>query len=192
MFQNRLASSGSPVDEVVMGALIVFGAYVLKSRWNLARKVLFLNKWLLALFFYMAASVVWSNFPSISLRRYIRCVGALIMVLVVLTERDPLAAIRSLLRRLYMVHIPGSILTIKYVRNIGVAYDWSGQEEDWVGLTTDKNSLGQVAMFSGALWIWQICQDWRRKRKGRMRALALDGMLLFNVALDPARLEECA
>ncbi len=86
------------------------------------------------------------------------------MVLVVLTERNPLEAVRALLRRLYLVYIPLSIMTIKYFRSIGVVYNWSGVEEEWIGLSTDKNSLGQVALCSGIFWLWQIVQDWPKKK----------------------------
>ena len=41
---------------------------------------------------------------------------------------------------------------------IGVSYNWSGVEEEWTGLSYDKNSLGQVAMCSGIFWLWQILQ----------------------------------
>jgi exopolysaccharide production protein ExoQ len=57
-----------------------------------------------------------------------------------------------------------SVLTIKFVRNIGVVYNWSGVEEQWVGLSTDKNSLGQVAMCSGLFWLWQVLRDWPKKK----------------------------
>ena len=98
--------------------------------------------------------------------------GTLVMVLVVLTEHHPLGAIRALLRRLYLVYIPLSIIAIKYVRNIGVVYNWSGIEEMWVGLAVHKNNLGQVAMCSGLVSIWQILQNWSKKK------LTLDLLLL--------------
>lgn len=95
------------------------------------------------------------------------------MVLVVLTEPDALAAVRSLLRRLYLVHIPLSIIAIKYVRNIGVVYAWNGLEEMWVGLAIHKNNLGQVAMCSGLVASWQVLQNWTKRK------LTLDLLLLL-------------
>jgi O-antigen ligase len=120
----------------------------------------------------MMLSIIWSNFPAISLRRGFRSIGTLVMVLVVLTEPDPLGAVRALLRRLYLAHIPLSIAAIKYYRNIGVAYTWDGVEEMWVGLAMHKNNLGQVAMCSGLVSVWQILQNWARKK------LTLDLLLL--------------
>jgi O-antigen ligase len=157
-------ASGSPMDQMLMGFLIVLGLYVLNSRAERTKQILSRNKWVLVLFFYMALTVIWSNFPGISLRRCIRSMGTLVMVLVALTEPSPLNAVRILLRRLYLVHIPLSIMAIKYFRNIGVQYDWSGSEEQWVGISTDKNSLGQVAMCSGLYFTWQIVQNWPKKK----------------------------
>lgn len=85
------------------------------------------------------------------------------MVLVVLTEKVPLSALQALLRRVFLLHILGDIASIKYFRKLGVAYDWSGTEEEWVGLTNQKNNLGQMAMCSGLVFIWQALQNrkWR-------------------------------
>lgn len=157
-------SSGNPLDRLLMTVLILLGLFVLLSRTERTKRILASNKWLLALFVLIALSVIWSNFPSISLRRSIRSIGTLVMVLVVQTERNPPKAVRTLLRALYFVHIPLSIIAIKYFRSFGVVYGWNGIEQNWVGLSTDKNSLGQVAMCSGLFCIWEVLQDWPKLR----------------------------
>ncbi|HVZ83089.1 MAG TPA: O-antigen ligase family protein [Terracidiphilus sp.] len=155
----------SPADEVVMIMLMILGLYVLGVRAQRVKRILNKNKWVIVLFLYMAMTIIWSNFPGISLRRDVRSTGVLIMVLVVLSERDPLAAVRTLLWRLFVVHIPLSVLAIKFMRSIGVVYDWSGTSEQWVGLTTDKNSMGQVAMCAGIFFLWLILQGGRKKKQ---------------------------
>jgi len=164
--------SGDPVDRVFLTALIILSLMVLYSRQERIKVILANNKWLVLLFMYMALSIVWSNFPAISFRRFIRSTGAFLMVLVVLTEHNPLGAIRTLLKRIYLVHIPLSIMTIKYFRSIGVAYTWDGNEEMWLGLSVHKNNLGQVAMCSGLYSAWQVLQNWTKKK------LTLDLLLL--------------
>ena len=164
--------SGSPPDRALAILLIALGLYVLGSRAQRTKNILARNKWLIVLFIYMTLSIIWSNFPAISLRRCVRSMGTLVMVLVVLTEHDPLGAMGVMLRRLYLVFIPLSIVTIKYFRNIGVTYDWSGSEEEWIGLATDKNTLGQVAMCSGLFSTWQILKNWATQK------LSLDLLLL--------------
>ncbi len=121
------------------------------------------------------------QFPGdLTAAQVIRSMGALVMVLVVLTESSPLEAVRALLQRLYLVHIPLSVIAIKYVRNIGVIYNWSGAEEEWTGISSDKNSLGQVTMCSGLFLVWQLLQDWPKKNlKRNWKKLGLNGLLLI-------------
>lgn len=172
--------SGSIADSLLMTALMLVGLVVLSMRRGRVWKILVRNKWIVALFALMVVSVLWSNFPAITFRRAVRSIGTLLMVLVVLTERDPNEAIRILLQRLYLIQIPLSVITIKYFRNIGVLYSWNGLEEQWIGLSTDKNSLGQVAMFGGVFWLWQLVRDWSvRKARGNLRKVAVDGLLLL-------------
>jgi O-antigen ligase len=170
-------SSSSLSNTFVMTLLMVLGAYALNRRSQRTAAILKQNKWMIAFFLYMGLSIIWSNFPAISLRRYIRIVGSLEMVFIVLTEVYYVEAVRVLLRRLYLLHIFFSAVAIKYVRNIGVMYSWDGLSEEWIGLCTDKNSLGQVSMCSGIYWLWQILQDWpKRKLKGGWRSVAVDGV----------------
>lgn len=175
-----LDAAGNSVDRLLMTALIALGLLVLGLRAERTKRVLARNKWVVVLFAYLVLSIIWSNFPGISFRRCIRSVGTFVMVLVALTESSPLEAVRTLLRRLYIVQIPLSVLAIKYFRGIGVTYNWNGSEEEWIGLSTDKNSLGQVAMSSGLFYLWQILQDWpQRKLKGHISKLTLDIVLLI-------------
>jgi O-antigen ligase len=64
-------------------------------------------------------------------------------------------------------------LAIKYFRGIGVAYDYTGNTEMWVGLTNHKNNLGQVAMSSGLFSCWSIFRKWGRE------TIALDLLLVL-------------
>ena len=156
--------AGGQWDRILLSAVIFFSLGVLVSRAERVKRTLARNPWLLVLFACMMLSVLWSNFPDITLRRCIRSVGTAIVVLVPLTEHDPLEAVRSVLCRVYFVHIPLSIVTIKYFRTVGVAYNWSGAEEMWIGLTTHKNCLGQVAMCCGLLCTWEILRNWSKKK----------------------------
>ncbi len=99
--------SGSPIDSALLTFLIALGLYVLYLRADQTIRILTRNKWILLLFLFMAASVIWSNFPAISLRRWFRSVGTLVMVLVVLTEHQPLEAMRTLLRACISDHHSG-------------------------------------------------------------------------------------
>jgi O-antigen ligase len=128
------------------------------SRWLAA------NAWLIAFFAFCAVSVVWSDFPAIAFKRWIRAVGSVMMILVVLSERDPLAALATLVRRCAYILLPLSIVLIKYFREFAVVYNgWTGQEY-LVGATTDKNALGRLCMIAGLFILWELSAG-----KSRMR-----------------------
>ncbi len=156
---NDADVSGDPLDRAVLMVLLILGLFVLNRRKRQVKRILLGNKCLMVLYGYMLLSAVWSNFPGITFRRSFRSMGVLVMVLVVLTENVPLSAIQALLRRLFLLHILGDIASIKYFRNLGVAYNWAGSEEEWVGLTNQKNNLGQMAMCSGLVFAWQALQN---------------------------------
>jgi exopolysaccharide production protein ExoQ len=176
-------AGGSPYDRFLMTFLMVVGLVVLGSRSRESTRLLTRNKWVVVLFALILLSIIWSNFPDVSVRRGIRSTGTFIMVLMVLTESFPEETVRILLKRLYFVHIPASIIAIKYFRYFAVAYDWSGTEEQWKGLSTDKNSLGHVAMCSGLFCLWQIMQDWPKNDGRRQWRKLLPSFLLFFLSL---------
>lgn len=155
--------SGNAVDSAVLSILMLLGVFILIRRRSNWSEIVKRNKWLLILFVYMGLSVVWSNFGDVTIRRWFRSLGTIIMVLIVLTEADPLEGISALLRRCFYLHLPLSIIAIKYFRNIGVDYGRWGVEEMWIGLTMHKNNLGQVSMISGLYFSWSIMNKWRKK-----------------------------
>jgi len=154
--------SGNPVDRIFFSALIGASLVVLARRklsWGaIARE----NFWLMALILLAGASVLWSDFPGVSFKRWIRSFGLVLTVLIVLTEKDSLQALKRLFRRCIYVLIPLSVLFIKYFRHLGVGWDYMGNTM-WYGVTTHKNSLGQLACVSAIFLIWNIAQTWKEK-----------------------------
>lgn len=154
---------GSPIDRNVYSALIIIGVLILIKRRNVDWSNIFKkNYWILILFLYMGISILWSDFMGIAFKRYIKVSGDLIMALVVVTESNPLNAISFLLRICFYIHLPLSIIFIKYFRTIGVGWDYVGNEM-WIGVATQKNTLGEVVMISGVYFIWSIIRNWGSK-----------------------------
>jgi O-antigen ligase len=148
-------TEGSVVDRCVYGALIAGGIYVLTHRREYLGAFVTENRCLLALLAFMAFSVGWSDYFFVSLKRVVMSMGDVVMALVVLTERQPMEAILAILRRGAYFQIPLSIVTVRYFRNIGVDWDWFGKHEEWLGLATSKNRLGQVAAVSALVFIFE-------------------------------------
>jgi exopolysaccharide production protein ExoQ len=121
------------------------------------------NFWLFLLIAYMLLSILWSDIPYISFKRWVRELGTVVMALVLLTERNPRQAVHSVLRRSVYILIPFSLLLIKYFPVYGVAYgQWFGDRR-WLGVTVDKNGLGRLCLISSFFLIWTFIVRWRKR-----------------------------
>jgi O-antigen ligase len=133
-------------------------------------------------FLYCGASILWSDYPVVSFKRWVKSVGDPVMVMIVLTDPHPLAAIRRLLARTSFLLVPLSILVIKYYPDIGVAYKLAEGKRVVTGLTSDKNALGAICMLFGLGFIWRFLAAYRVGRgTHRTRRLIVHGTLLAMV-----------
>jgi exopolysaccharide production protein ExoQ len=176
-----LYQEGSPVDRAVFIALIIAGVMVLYRR-GLDWAVLLANNKLICLFFlYCAVSVVWSDDPFISLKRWIKFLGTPVMVLVVLTEERPYYAMGTLLRRLAFLTIPVSILFIKYYPDLGRTYHMG--RPLFNGIATHKNLLGSICLITGMYFSWSLIFRWREEiEKGRNSQVIVALLFLIMIA----------
>jgi exopolysaccharide production protein ExoQ len=166
---------GSPLDAAVFLTLIVLGYNVLRKRgFNLVTFVRN-NRWLTAFFIYSLISIVWSDFPLIALKRWIKILGHPIMVLVVLTDPDPLEAVKQLMKRIAYVLLPLSLCFIKYFPQYGRGFDyWTGQGFN-SGVALNKNELGLLCLIFGIFFFWNTLQALKIKnRKVRRNELVVN------------------
>src|SRR5580704_11439709 len=112
-------TEGSPLDRTVLTAILILGAIVILARRGRMGPLLRSNAPILLFFFYCGISVLWSDFPDVASKRWFRACGDVVMVLIVLSERDWLAAFRQLLASLGFVLVPLSILFIRYYPDLG-------------------------------------------------------------------------
>lgn len=154
-------AAGSPLDRLVLSILILLALWVLSRRKIEWSRVVKDNFWLILLYLYLGLSILWSDFPFVSLKRWIRALGAIPMGLVIFSSQEPLKALESVFRRTAYVLIPFSLMLAKYFPRLGVDYGrWSG-ELMWVGVATHKNSLGQISALSAFFLIWALLREWR-------------------------------
>ena len=153
--------AGSPLDRLVLTTLIVLALIILfkrKIEWSRISKD---NYWLIIIYLYMGISILWSDIPFVSFKRWFRSIGDILIALVIFSERMPLQAMESVFRRCAYVLIPYSLVLIKYYPHLGVEYGrWSGGQM-WTGVTLQKNSLGQLCALSMFLLIWALLREWR-------------------------------
>ena len=147
---------GNPVDRAVLGGLMVLGIAVLIARRRRTWALLRANAPVAWFFIYCGMSSIWSDYFDVSSKRWVRGLGDLVMVLVVLTERDWLAGANRWLTRVSFLLLPISVLFIRYYPNMGRTYGrWDGKMV-WTGVTTGKNSLGMICMLFGLVSVWRL------------------------------------
>jgi O-antigen ligase len=184
-FHPSLASSsaamqdGSPVEATISLCLILSGIYVLRQRHVTIAKFVRSNRWLTLFFLFCLISALWSDFPFIAFKRWIKVLGHAVMVLIVLTELYPFEAMRTLLKRIAFVLVPFSILLIYCYPSSGQAYDPRTGETIYIGVATDKNGLGHLCMIVGIFFFWNTLQAFKIKnRTVRLNELWLSVLLL--------------
>lgn len=165
-------SEGSPFDRLVFLALILAAFVVLMRRKVSWMKVAGANKWLFLLLIYLGISTLWTDDPFVSFKRWIKEIGNVAMVLVVLSEDDPASAIKSVLFRCAVFLIPTSVLLIKYYPDLGRYYNPFIWTYSYGGVTTDKNALG-MTLFTCAFGVyWGLFDLWSRRSKYRQEIAA--------------------
>jgi exopolysaccharide production protein ExoQ len=176
-------AEGSPLDRFVFTLVLAAGIIVLIGRSGRTKAFLRTNCPIVIFFVYCLLSVSWSDFPDIAFKRWIKAIGDLVMVLVVVTDVAPVAALRRLFSRVGFLLLPASVFLIKY-SELGRGYDPDGRPMI-TGVTSNKNMLG-VTVFVvslGALWNFLNVLRAKRRRYRARHLLAWGTLLSFGVAL---------
>lgn len=174
------AEEGNPLDALVYCTLIAAGLYVLNKRQLSLAEVFQNNGWLMAFLLYCFIAILWSDYPFVAFKHWIKVLGHPIMTLILLTEADPHEALVRLIKRSAYVLVPSSIVALKYYPEIGRRFDdWSGLAVN-VGITQSKNALGGGCLVLGLFLVWHFLRTWRAQRsKTRRDELRLLGVLLI-------------
>lgn len=170
---------GSPIDRAVWMCLTALGLLILIRRANQIGPILRKN-WPIVLFFAFAvSSILWSDYPFVTFKHWIKGVGDVMMVLVVLTEPCVTDAIERLVTRAGFVLLPLSVLFIKYYPSLGRNWSqWGGAAEN-TGVALQKNSLGEMCAVLGLGLLWRFRNVFNdREASSRSRRLLALGTVL--------------
>ena len=173
---------GSPIDGAVFTLLLVAGLIVVAHR--MPRVTPFFGKMKPVLFFfsYCALSTLWSDYPFVAFKHWNKGIGDIIMVLIILTDPDAVAALKRLFSRIGFALLPLSILFIKYYPSIGRAFTVSGFPM-YTGVTMQKNTLGVICLIFGLGSLWRFLAVYRGRQVSRRKQLLIaHGTILAMVA----------
>ncbi len=175
---------GSPLDALFFLTLIVLGIAVLRRRpFNLGA-LMRENYWLSAFFIFSFVSIIWSDFPFIAFKRWIKTLGHPVMALIILTDPNPLTAFRLVLKRSAIVMVTLSVLFIKYFPEYGRGFDyWTGFATNR-GINLNKNELGYCCLIFGIVMIWNLVlarriTDKKQRREETLLSLGIVGMIVW-------------
>jgi exopolysaccharide production protein ExoQ len=162
---GRSGELGNHLEQVLILILLIVALRVLNQRKLPWLRALRENKALMLLIVFMLISILWSDIPFSSFKRWVRDFLAVIMGAVILSEVDVREAFESVLRRTVYLLIPLSLVLIKFFPVYGSDYHhWSGMKM-WVGVCEHKNSLGQLASAGAFLLIFSFARK-RRSAAG--------------------------
>ena len=179
---NDLYRDGSPLDALVWGTLLVAGLVVLAGRMRQVGSLLRVNLPIILFFTYCALSILWSDYPFIAFKRWVKALGDVTMILIVLTDENRVFAVRRFLMRAGFLLIPLSVLFIKYYPDLGRSYNPWSWNPMFSGVTLGKNLLGMTCLICGLGSLWCFLAAYRSsKGKQRTRHLAAHGIILAMV-----------
>jgi len=179
---------GNPFDRNVALVLQLAALIVLFRKRVKVGAMLRKNSLILAYFSFCLLSVLWSDFPFVTFKRWIKALGDVQMVLVILAELDPFAALTRILTRMGFFLFPLSILFIRFYPQLGRRPTNSWTQEP-VGVTQQKNELGIMCMIYGIFFLWMLLSAYReRKRPGRWRRMLAYGTI---IAMSTYLLSQC-
>ena len=158
------ALQGSPLDRL-FHFFFIGAAFVILFHRRLNWGTIIPRNWPIFLFYgFFLLSVVWSDSPFPSFKRWYKDFGLVALSLVVLTEKNQTEAIRAVFVRCAYLWLPLSIILIRWFPSMGRFYSGYGGGAEITGVTTQKNHLGIMAMICGAIFLW----DWLERRKKRV------------------------
>jgi O-antigen ligase len=144
---------GSPIDRFILSILILVSLFILYKRKTKCLSILKTNPLIIIWLLYCGISILWADFPSLSFKRFIKEIGLFLSVLIVLTETEPIDAVKTLIKRFSYILVPFSILIDVYFPELGrINYNNFGTITgmlNYAGVSWNKNALGRICLVSG-------------------------------------------
>lgn len=150
--------AGSPLDRMAYLLLMLLALVWMiadHGRRQALRKAVKGNRYLIFFYAYLCFSVVFSPFPLVSLKRFIKTFGTLSMALLVWTSEHPRKTITELFSWYLGSTMVLSLLFILFLPGVGTSLEWDGYTS-WVGIASQKNTLGGMAALSSLFFLWAL------------------------------------
>jgi O-antigen ligase len=174
---------GNPIDRAILLIFIALGIWVILKRKLSLYTAVKENSSLFILFLFMFISILWSDYPFVSFKRWIKASGSIVMALVLLSEKDPIASLKAVFSRLVYILIPYSLVLIKYFPTLGVRYSRWSDIKMWTGVAMSKNTLGALCMICAFYQIWIFLRRLQGKEKPFYKVQRLLDIFVFFIII---------
>jgi O-antigen ligase len=147
------------------------------SLWPKAKAVLrFIKneKFLSFFILWSLLSVLWSDYPFVSFKRWIQLAGNTIVLLAAIIHFSSVDDAIRYFKLIFCIFMPLNLLAVLFIPD---AIQWHFPA--WRGLTTHKNQLGQISLMSLIFWVYYFYQGNTRNRAIAAIYLCLSLILLM-------------
>lgn len=157
--QNIDLVQNNPLERNLMIGLIILGLIALSRRRGRSLIKFEDNSWITFFYLFTLFSISWSDYQGVAIKRWIRFIGDVVAILIILTDLDPEKTMDRIFRRMAIILLPLSVLFIRYYGELGRIYTTYGTQM-WVGVTGHKNQLGMLCAYSGIFLVWRGLKKW--------------------------------
>lgn len=149
---------GNAFDRTIYSIEIIAAIIILSRRGIIWSQVISKNWPIFVFYAFLLASVLWADDPFVTFKRWFKDIGTIPVILLILTDENPLEALDAVFLRCAYVLLPLSVLFIKYIPELGRSYSMTGAQE-YGGVTQQKNSLGEIVLVFGLFLIWRLLRS---------------------------------
>ena len=149
-------TDGSTTDAAYFLVLILWGGMILLRRHVVSASFIRQNFWFFAFLLFGLVSILWSDFQFVAFKRWVKILGHPIMAFIILTDANPVRALRVVMYRCAFILVPVSVLFIKYWPAYGRYFNYFDGSGLYRGVSLSKNELGTVCVIFGLFFLWRI------------------------------------
>ncbi len=172
--EAEAVGSSNLVNQVVLPFLYLLSAVGLIAGRRRVFRFIQKEKFLTLFLAWSFLSILWSDFPFVSFKRWLRTAGAAAIFLSALISFHTTEEWFKYIRLIFAVYLPVSLLSIAFVPE---AIQW--EFPAWRGLATHKNMLGQISLVSLLVWTFALSRHQGAGRHSAVLFWFMSGVLLL-------------
>jgi len=166
-------TTSNQLRQIVYIALFGVALLALVPKRQQMWRLLYTEKWLTCFLLWCGMSILWSEFPFVSLKRFLQVIVAVLIIITFLLHYHSSEPAYRILQRLVGIYLVLCTIAIVLVPGATDPYGC------WRGLTSSKNLLGQVSLSGLLLWSNDLRHASARRRIMTLGIMGLAGLLLL-------------